>query len=69
MAIVENIVDNFLQSCAENLFFPLVNPIRFLLKNATPYLSVEILETPYPSGGFTNELYKTLLMRGFHSSP
>jgi hypothetical protein len=50
-AIVENIVDNFLQSSAENPFLSLVNTSRFLLVQATPYLSAEILEYSSPSGG------------------
>jgi hypothetical protein len=49
-AIVEKIVDNFLQSSAKNPFPSLVNTSRFLLAHASPYLSVEILEYPSPSG-------------------
>jgi hypothetical protein len=46
MAAVDKFVDYFLQSRAKNSFYPLVNPRRFLLKHATPYLSADIFGIP-----------------------
>jgi hypothetical protein len=48
-------VEIFCEIRAEISIFPLVNPGWNLISNATPYLSIEIWETPCSPGGFICE--------------